>query len=403
MRFLFIYRLLLLFAAIIFTASNAFSDASVKQVKGERAILDMGSLKPDVGDIYIAVDDDGKKKGILKIIKVNKKQALAEIVKGIVKEDWSVEKYEKKGEKKKSKKKEESEDLEIGDEGEEKPKETDEEEAEESEKKSKKKKKAKKDEEEEEPEEKSSDEEEEESDKKAKKKKKAKKDEEAEEEEEPEEKSSDEEEEEKPSDDDEEESSDEEEEDDSSSKKSRKSSSRLKAGVLVGYSMNKMTVQIPVGTNDTEPASLSGTGIGFYALAMYELSPTLDILASVGLENFDTAGNVNRNACSGSNECENKSPYIAASALGRYKFAGKNYTPWVGGGVGFMKPGTVTSNVLDPASIKATLVYSASGGVDWRFSSTMTVPIFVRYTLFPPAENVKANYISVQAGVAYSF
>lgn len=311
------------------------SDAYITQVRGQRAIIDVGSAKPKVGDIFIAYDNNGKRKGILKIIKVSRSQALAQILKGSAQLDWSVSKYQKKPQRPKAKAKpkpRQQEELDFADE--EESEETAEEGGE-----------------------------------------------------------------------DQMEESGESEDSEDQESPDRKPS-KLKAGIMAGYNMNSMTVQIENLDDELTSVSMSGNSIGFYAFAIYEIMPKLDIFASLGQEKFETSGEIADDTCNTDEDplCSSTTPYLAASLLARYRFFDSgNFSLSVGGGFGFLKPGSVESEVLDAASVKATLVYSGAIGLDWKFKRNLTVPAMVRYTLFPAAENVKASYLSIMAGVAYHF
>lgn len=65
--------------ACMHSTSNA---AVVKRVKGQSVLVDLESDTAQEGDTYFLIDEDGKKKAIVKISKVKETQAIAKVMKG---------------------------------------------------------------------------------------------------------------------------------------------------------------------------------------------------------------------------------------------------------------------------------------------------------------------------------
>ena len=78
------HHLLFAFGITLLTAFISLSaDAAVvKRVKGQSVLVDLESDTAQEGDTYFLIDEDGKKKAIVKITKVKETQAIAKIMKG---------------------------------------------------------------------------------------------------------------------------------------------------------------------------------------------------------------------------------------------------------------------------------------------------------------------------------
>lgn len=61
---------------------NSADAAVVKRVKGTSVLVDLESDSAQEGDTYFLINEEGKKKAIVKIVKVKETQAIAKVVKG---------------------------------------------------------------------------------------------------------------------------------------------------------------------------------------------------------------------------------------------------------------------------------------------------------------------------------
>lgn len=69
----------LLLSFVVHSTSDA---AVVKRVKGQSVLVDLESDSAQEGDTYFLINDEGKKKAIVRITKVKESQAIAKVVKG---------------------------------------------------------------------------------------------------------------------------------------------------------------------------------------------------------------------------------------------------------------------------------------------------------------------------------
>lgn len=81
---------------LIFSISPAFA-ADITKVKGNKALINLDGLEASEGDVFFAVDSNGKKKGLIKINKVKGDKAIAVISKGKAQVGWTLTKRTPKG------------------------------------------------------------------------------------------------------------------------------------------------------------------------------------------------------------------------------------------------------------------------------------------------------------------
>lgn len=71
--------------------------ADITKVKGDKALINLDGLEATEGDVFFAIDSNGKKKGLIKIDKVKGDKAIASISKGKAQVGWTLAKRAAKG------------------------------------------------------------------------------------------------------------------------------------------------------------------------------------------------------------------------------------------------------------------------------------------------------------------
>lgn len=195
----------------------------------------------------------------------------------------------------------------------------------------------------------------------------------------------------------------------SSSKKSSSSSpppdGRSYWGVLAGYAMDSMSVNVNSSTvagQSLGQANLSGTGFSFKGLFDYELFPQIWFRGTTGLEMFNVSGeakcgSLNREAC------DAKINYLTFDFMARYVFSVGDFRPWGGFGIGLLFPMSKEATALQSNSISTTNVMVPAFGLDWFISSTSYIPISVEYGMLPKSDEVDAKWFAFRVGYAFPF
>lgn len=337
-------KLLLVTTFLLTAASNSFAqfnaDMVIEKSRGRKVIFTLGFESVNIGDVLITVDENERKRGVIRVTKVGRNKALATVVKGKALEGWFLEKYKKKQKRRRRArpkpkplfeeydKAEEADEYEGLDEPRESSNRDDEEDF-------------------------SSHDDYESPRKRAR----------------------------------------------SLTKRGKKG---YDAGILLSKSSYSLDVDIPVG-NSTTTASLEASPITYHAYFRMPYNKAFDIVATAGIENYSAIGEVTDSSCDGSNECITNVNYFSARAMAAYKFHNQDFNPWVGAGVGVMYPSSAESNTVDASTISTTLVVPIGAGLQWIYDRTWSVPAMVNYTYFFGGDGVSTKILAIQAGVAYSF
>ncbi len=77
---------------ILFLAFSSAFAADITKVKGNKALINLDGLEAAEGDVFFAIDSNGKKKGIIKIDKVKGDKAIGAISKGKAQVGWTLTK-----------------------------------------------------------------------------------------------------------------------------------------------------------------------------------------------------------------------------------------------------------------------------------------------------------------------
>ena len=89
--------LLLLTLSFSLTTSAEFGDeAEVLRVRGSKVLISINGESIAAGDLLLALDDDDKRKGVIRIKKVGKNKAIGKIIKGKAQKGWILERYKRK-------------------------------------------------------------------------------------------------------------------------------------------------------------------------------------------------------------------------------------------------------------------------------------------------------------------
>ncbi len=76
---------------LVFSFSSAFA-ADITKVKGNKALINLDGLEAAEGDVFFAIDSNGKKKGLIKLDKVKGDKAIGMIAKGKAQVGWTLTK-----------------------------------------------------------------------------------------------------------------------------------------------------------------------------------------------------------------------------------------------------------------------------------------------------------------------
>lgn len=180
---------------------------------------------------------------------------------------------------------------------------------------------------------------------------------------------------------------------------------RSKSGSKKGYSLGGMLAyqqnSASVDVNPVGSQSLSGSGIGFKVFGDYALNRKINLRGEFGTLPFNAEGDTN--VCSGgSSICKMTISYLGATLWARYLFNPESEkTIFWGGAAGSLifATGTGDTNAVKPDDVGSTLIFSVGGGLDYNINDKYYIPFSVEYTLFPPSDDVSANFIGIKAGL----
>ncbi|KYG60996.1 hypothetical protein AZI86_18820 [Bdellovibrio bacteriovorus] len=180
----------------------------------------------------------------------------------------------------------------------------------------------------------------------------------------------------------------------------RATANKSSGGIMLGYSMNSMTVK-PSGST-----SISLTGSSFALSGMYQMTVDGGFGARIlaGYETLVAKGDSSTATCGGSTSCEVDLSYLGIEALGKYAFGPASGTQfWVGAGLGFLIAMSKSSNILDTSKISTNQTIVAALGMDWRLSPTTFIPLQFDYAIYPDNATSSATQMILRAGYGFSF
>lgn len=184
--------------------------------------------------------------------------------------------------------------------------------------------------------------------------------------------------------------------------KSTPSDGRSYWGLLLGYGMDSMSVNVNNSSTNVflEKVDLKGSGFSAKALFDYELFNQIWFRGATGLETFKATGDAK---CGTLNQqtCEANISYLSLDFLGRYVFSKGSFRPWLGAGVGLLFPMSKSANAI--SGISTTNVIMIGGGFDIFTSPDFYIPVSVEYGLLPKSDEVEATWIAFRAGFAVPF
>ncbi|PIT98995.1 MAG: hypothetical protein COT74_12175 [Bdellovibrionales bacterium CG10_big_fil_rev_8_21_14_0_10_45_34] len=188
-------------------------------------------------------------------------------------------------------------------------------------------------------------------------------------------------------------------------KKGAKSSgsSRWSGGVLLGYMQDTMDVKL-TSSSSSESFSKTGAGIGLGGFADYALLPYLRLRGILGYEQFKASGTSAQNRCTGSSACNTEINYVTFTAWARYLIMTKRFRPWLGLGIGWYFPSSVTSNTLDTTAVSTATVLSPGLGFDYWMKANWYFTAQFEYGMFlPPSDEVTTKSLGGRVGVGFTF
>ena len=180
--------------------------------------------------------------------------------------------------------------------------------------------------------------------------------------------------------------------------------SRSYWGGLLGYAMDKMTVNVNSATSSNQfgVASIAGSAFSAKGFFDYELFPQIWFRGMAGLEGFNVTGS---NICGSSNTsaCTAQIYYATADFTAHYSFSTGTFRPWLGGGIGLMFPASKSATALDTNSISTTTVFLVQGGFDYFLNKDMFIPFSVEYGMLPKSNEVDASWMEIRIGLGIPF
>lgn len=202
---------------------------------------------------------------------------------------------------------------------------------------------------------------------------------------------------------------------DSGSNKTFARRKKMAGGVLVGYSMNSMSLTAqyqPSASSALRSAStdLKGSSFSIKGFGDYDIMPEVTIRGSIGLEPFDAKGDATtssgQNICGdgASSSCTVSFNYISFEGSIHYNFlTGKNRV-WVGAGYAFMFTASKSLNIPNLQTSGSTnQMMLASVGADFGIGKKgHFIPVVAEYG-YIPGDNVKASAIYLRAGYGLPF
>jgi len=170
-------------------------------------------------------------------------------------------------------------------------------------------------------------------------------------------------------------------------------------GLMAGYAMNSMTVNIPGASS----VALSGGSFNLKGFYVQELDPAISVKGSAGLETLNAAGTMSTASCTLSTNCTVNIDYLGLDALVRYSFYEKAFRVWAGGGLGFLFALSKSSNVLDQSKISTNETIIGALGVDIPMGPRNFIPLELDYVYWPSNSTTSSHQIIVRAGYGFNF
>lgn len=174
-------------------------------------------------------------------------------------------------------------------------------------------------------------------------------------------------------------------------------------GLMGGFAMDSMSVDIDNTGDGTSDKTVSLDGMGFSAKGLfdYELFSNVWFRGLAGIEGLDASGS-SEVGCGGK-ACSVSIYYLSADLWGRYVFSEGSFRPWIGAAFSLMFPLSKDATAIEDSSITNTSAISIGGGIDWFTSPTFYIPIQVEYSMLPKSETVEATTIGARIGIAMPF
>ena len=177
-------------------------------------------------------------------------------------------------------------------------------------------------------------------------------------------------------------------------------------GVLLGYSMNNMSLAVQNGGGLSEDVQLKDSSFSIKGFYDYDMSPDFTIRAATGLESFSAKGTTVQSICANgaSTSCEVAFNYLAFEGSAHYNFLTGKTRAWVGLGYSFLMSMSKSNNIPNLSTDSSTnQMILVSGGAEFWTSRTSFFPVVVEYGMFPGSSNVTANAIYVRGGYGLTF
>lgn len=173
-------------------------------------------------------------------------------------------------------------------------------------------------------------------------------------------------------------------------------------GLLFAQNKYSLTADVEQENGDIISSAMSASALSYHLFLRTKLYKNFDIIATLGNETYEATESSESGACSDTTACFTNISYLTVNAMAAYNFK-NSFNPWVGGGIGILKPGSAESNAIEPESVTTTMVFLVGAGIQYKINSKWSVPALLKYTYFPPSEGVATSILSFGGGVAYSF
>lgn len=174
-------------------------------------------------------------------------------------------------------------------------------------------------------------------------------------------------------------------------------------GIMVGASMDTMSVDIDNSGDNVsdETVSLDGMAFNGKLLFDYNLFPQVWFRGLGGIEGLSAKG-PSRTGCQ-AKTCDVSIYYMAFDFWARYVFGSGSFRPWIGAAFSLMFPVTKSATALEDSSITNTSMMSVGAGFDWYTSPSFYIPLQIEYNMLPKSETVEVTAITGRLGFAIPF
>lgn len=194
----------------------------------------------------------------------------------------------------------------------------------------------------------------------------------------------------------------------SAAEKGSFSQSAYTGGVLLGYSMDSLSMTARGGSLEL-PVKMAGSTFSLKGVFDMNFGSMFVLRGLAGLDGFNVTGSVVSDfapVCSDTTSCSINFTYLSleGQALMKFNRTGK-FQPFILGGYSFfsaMSAGKTTVSNFD-ATVKTNSAFVAGAGADLVVGPKMLLPLGVTYRSYQVASGVSASSIGIGTGILFLF